>query len=149
MASLMERQPCGQTRRLVRYHMVERRSTDAAPTRELLTYFDELHKEHLGERAIFNGGKDAKTVAELFHSHGAERVKELMRLFFETESDFVQQAGYTVGVFKSQAAKLMAQNRKQPKRAPVDWWDECKTHHGGSCISRYTHGLKMQDTKAS
>lgn len=123
--------------------MVDRRSPTSAPTRDLLAHFDALHVEFLGERAVINGGKDAKIVAELFHSHGLERVKELMRMFFEeTDDAFILSAGYTVGVFKSRMAGLMARSRKSKPRLAFDWWEDCKARHGGTCDSQYTHGLK-------
>lgn len=81
------------------------------PTRDLLQYFDALHQELLGERAFIRVGKDAKLIASLCHSHGPNRVRELMDLFFSTEDDFVLQAGYTVGVFVSQCSKLVARQR--------------------------------------
>lgn len=100
--------------------MVYRRSPQQAPTRELLTYFDALHLDHLGERAVINGGKDAKLLAGLCQSHGPERIKELMRLFFESDDEWIQQAGYTVGMFHSQAGKLIARQRKAQKANDVD-----------------------------
>lgn len=81
------------------------------PTKELLAYFDALHAEHLGERAVIQGGKDAKLLAGLCASHGPARVKELMALFFESDDEFIQSAGYTVGVFVSQCGKLIARQR--------------------------------------
>lgn len=100
--------------------MVDRRSPQQAPTRELLSYFDALHVEHLGERAVINGGKDAKLLAGLCHSHGAERVKELMGLFFASEDEFLTRVGYTVGMFHSRMAGLISQQRKALQPSDVD-----------------------------
>lgn len=122
--------------------MVDRRRTDSAPTRELLSYFDALHVSRFGERAVIQGGKDAKLIAGLATSHGAERVKELMAVFFQVRDPFVAQAGYTVGVFVSQAGKLIARYPKAQQRPSEDWWDECKRLHKGTCESRYQHGLR-------
>ena len=126
--------------------MVDRRQPTAAPTRELLAHFDALHVEFVGERAVFSGAKDAKIVAELFHSHGAERVKALMRKFFETDSEFVAEVGYSVGVFRSQMARLMAADRKRPAKPHLvsarDWADECRVMHGGRCTNVHFHEAK-------
>lgn len=121
------------------------KDTPAAPTKELLAYFDACHVDLVGERAVFSGAKDAKIVAELFHSHGADRVKELMRKFFELDSEFVQQAGYSVGVFRSQLPKLMAMNRRLVRPHIVstrDWVDECQALHGGRCTNVFFHEAK-------
>lgn len=121
--------------------MVDRRSPQQAPTRELLSYFDALHLEHLGERAVITGAKDAKILADLFHSHGLDRVKELMALFFQTDSEFVREAGYTVGVFRSQMPRLIVKSRQfRPKIvATKDWRDECDALHGGRCTNVFFH----------
>jgi hypothetical protein len=83
------------------------------PTRELLAHFDWLHVHYMGERAVIRGGKDAKLLASLSASHGPARVMELMDLFFEVgrDDDFIASAGFSVGVFVSQCAKLIARQR--------------------------------------
>lgn len=86
-----------------------------APTRELLTEFDRLHRELFGVASVINGGKDAKLLAGLWQSHG-DLVRELMADFFATDDAWIQQAGYSVGVFVSQAAKLIA--RRHAARLP-------------------------------
>lgn len=77
-----------------------------APTRQLLSQFDELHQLKVHARARIVPGKDAKLLAELWRSHG-ELVPELMALFFAQNGDFIRGAGYTVGVFSSQFGKLL------------------------------------------
>ena len=116
-----------------------------APTRELLTHFDALHVEHLGERAVIQGAKDAKLLAGLCASHGPDRVKELMALFFASDDEFIQQAGFTVGVFVSQCGKLIARHRrvKVPQRG--EWRFECQRLHQGRCTNVTFHeALKEQ-----
>lgn len=117
----------------------------AQPTRELLTHFDGLHLQRLGERAVIQGGKDAKLLASLSASHGPERVKELMTLFFQCDDDFVLNAGYTVGVFISQAGKLIARDRlSKPKPSQdADWFEQCQQLHAGACGGRAAHAGKM------
>jgi hypothetical protein len=121
------------------------------PTKELLSYFDGLHRAHLEEPAVINGGKDAKLLAGISKSHGPERVKELMHLFFESDDDFIQSAGYTVGVFVSQCGKLIARHRKgagrgyRPATVPTygsfGWKDECDRLHGGTNGSACGNGM--------
>lgn len=91
--------------------------SERAPTRALLTQFDDLHQKALGVSAVISGAKDAKLVATLARKYGAEMVGDLMREFFLSTDPFIQQAGYTVGVFHSQVGKLLA--RRNQHRLPV------------------------------
>lgn len=88
----------------------------SAPTRELLTAFDQLHENRFGHRAVIQGGKDAKLLAGLCQSHGAEVVHALIQDFFASKDRFILDAGFTVGVFVSQAGKLLA---RRVRSAPV------------------------------
>jgi hypothetical protein len=110
----------------------------AAPTKDLLKYFDDLHRHHVGVAAVIQGGKDAKLIAGLWRSHGDALVRDLMQDFFLSNDRFIQDAGYSVGVFVSQAAKLIARRARAPKQA-VSWIDECDRLHSGSCASAAAH----------
>ena len=113
----------------------------AAPTRELLTYFDELHRARFdGLPAVIAGGKDAKIMATLWKSHELY-VRPLMARFFAEKGQFQERAGFTVGVFRSQFSRLLIQYQKQERLtvAADDWFDECKRLHGGTCPARYQH----------
>lgn len=87
------------------------------PTTAMLRRFDELHRKHLGVRAVFSNGKDAKLIAALYRSHGGELVDALMQEFFESRDPFIRKAGFTIGVFLSQAGKLIA--HRQAHRLPA------------------------------
>jgi len=122
-------------------------SVSAAPTVELLTYFDDLHVLRFGEKAVIRRGKDAQLVAELCRSHGAARVKELIADFFASRDPWIRDHGYSVGVFVSQAAKLIARRPKNGRTVPASWLDECEAEHGGACASSTAHmWRKVRDT---
>jgi uncharacterized protein YdaU (DUF1376 family) len=91
---------------------------DTAPTRALMTEFDRLHRERVGHAAVFNGAKDGRLLKALCGSHGEALVRELIAAYFASTDEFIRGAGYTIGVFHSQFAKLLAQ-RKAPSRSPV------------------------------
>lgn len=46
--------------------------------------------------------------------------------------------------------RWMDEETPQPRRnvAPIDWWDECKQLHGGTCAKRWDHGIRMQEERA-
>ena len=82
-------------------HDMAPQPTDKAPTRALLTEFDRWHRLICdGVPAVIHGGKDAKLIAGLYRTHGEDLVRELMADYFQSRDAFIQQAGYTVGVFR-------------------------------------------------
>lgn len=114
-----------------------------APTRALLTEFDRWHRLILGVPAVIRGGKDAKLIAGLFKSHGETEVRELIAAFFESRDPFIRQAGYSVGVFISQAPKLIARRHPPVKLERRDWREDCERLHGGRCGSAFFHQAKV------
>lgn len=122
-----------------------KQARETAPTKDLLTYFDTLHRDTLGVPAVIRPGKDAKQIATLWRSHGDQLVRDLMADFFASNDRFIQDAGYTVGVFVSQAGKLIARRHKAWTRAAdADWFDECKRLHGGQCGGRLRHANQLE-----
>lgn len=87
------------------------------PTRQLLTEFDRLHREALGVPAVIRPGKDAALISTLWRSHGS-MVTDLMQDFFSSDDPFILDSGYTVGVFISQAGKLIARRVRGRALAP-------------------------------
>jgi hypothetical protein len=124
--------------------MAERRTVAQAPTRALLQHFDQRHQEVLGVRAVIQGGKDAKLLSRLWQSHGEMLVRELIDAFFASDDPWIRQNGYTVGMFISQAGKLIARRaRFRPKViATMDWRDECELIHAGRCTNVHFHEAK-------
>ena len=88
------------------------------PTYELMERFDVLHKQLLGVPAVFHRGKDGLCLTKLCRSHGIDLVCELMDAFFASRDPFIQQAGYTIGVFFACFAKLIAQRFADRLPAP-------------------------------
>lgn len=116
-----------------------------APTRELLEFFDAQHVEKLGARAVIQFGKDAKLLASLWRSHGTDMTKLLIGDFFGMNDPWIVARGYSVGVFITQAAGLLARRQLTRQRAELlDWWEECKRLHAGACGSRYRHGVRSE-----
>ena len=111
----------------------------------LLTYFDDLRRSALGVPAVIMPGKDAALLARLWKSHGEELVKDLMSDFFTARDPYVESVGYSVGVFLSQASKLLVRRVRRSHYQPeiVDWFEECKRLHGRSCNGREGHRIRM------
>lgn len=115
-----------------------------APTRELLTTFDRLHLATFGTRAIIHAGKDAKHLARLWRTHAGE-LDAMMQSFFARRDPYVEHAGYSVGVFVSQAPKLLMALAARPKQADTgDWFTDCHTIHAGRCGGRMAHHIQLK-----
>ena len=122
--------------------MARAEKKDRAPTVELLTYFDRCHVERFGVRAVIRGGKDAKLLAALCKSHGADAVRDLIAEFFRSRDPWVRSRGYTVGVFYSMAGALILHHRR-----PKSWLEDCDHLHGGTCRDHVAHFWRvLRDT---
>lgn len=78
--------------------------------------FCEKFKEKTGEDYVCNFGKEGKILKELLKVKNFDRIKQLMDLFFLSEDKFIRDAGYTIGVFKSQINKLSQPSIKKRTR---------------------------------
>lgn len=116
-----------------------------APTGELLRYFDACHVERVGVRAVIRRGKDAALLAALCRSHGEGLVKELIGEFFASRDPWIRDHGYSVGVFVSQASKLLAVRARNAR--PRSWIEACEELHGGTCRDSVAHMWRtLRDT---
>lgn len=82
--------------------------------RDAVMYFSSKFEEKFGLKYSANWGKDAKLMKDLLQTYGPEMLKEMIDLFLSENDDWVEQAGFTIGVFKTQANKLALKLRKHP-----------------------------------
>ena len=80
--------------------------SEKPPLHDLFVFFDMAHIARLGTKAVFTPGKDGRIFVTLWRQRGTEETKALIRAFFEMNDPFVLQAGFSVGVFKSQLLGL-------------------------------------------
>jgi hypothetical protein len=80
---------------------------------EFLKFFGTKFQEKFGQTYTANFGKDGNLIKGLLKIHSPERLKELAERFFNSKDEFIQRSGFTIGVFNSQANKLVAEGRKQ------------------------------------
>lgn len=122
--------------------------TDAekAPTKMLLSAFDQSHRQKFGVPAYIMGAKHATILARIWRLYGTERLVTIIDKFFEGNS-FADDCGYSIEVFASQVPRtLMQLEREKAKRAQVtriDWRAECEQHHEGRCGSATFHAAQM------
>lgn len=119
-------------------------SASPAPTKELFTLFDELHKKRFGSKAAIDGAKDGAILSKLCRERGVDEVKRLIGSFFDLRDPWVEERGFSVGMFKSQIPKLLANRPAKPESTEY-WFDECKRLHGGACGKSFEHGRRMRE----
>lgn len=74
----------------------------------LLGDYEKYFQERYGARPNLSRPKDPVLVTRLVRQYGPDKVADLLRLFFETEDEFVRKSGHGIGVFSSQINKLLA-----------------------------------------
>lgn len=88
--------------------------------KDVLTYFDARHQARFdGTPAKIDGAKDSMIVKRLLGTYGEDKVRELIDLFFEDDSEFVQRAGYSVGIFSSRVSGLISSSMAVTRLAGV------------------------------
>jgi phage replication O-like protein O len=90
--------------------------TISAPTTLIQNFFYSEYQTKLGEPYVPNWGKDGAIFKDLLKTIPEDKIKELIRTYFILEDPFIVNAGYTVGVFKSQINKLLTGKEAQVKR---------------------------------
>lgn len=118
-----------------------------APTKALLTYFDQAHVSRFHTRAILFGARDANLMSQLWKARMGEAitVEMLIDEFFATDDPFIQRRGWTVPTFSAQAASLLVMvarrqgnGRERPKNC--DCRPPCRDE--AAHTAKYLRGLK-------
>lgn len=89
------------------------------PIKELLTFWDGLYTQHVGARYPFNAGRDSKWIKEWRAVYSDDELKTFMSAFFEIKDDFIQNSGYSLGVFRGCLPKVIQfvkRGQQQPAR---------------------------------
>lgn len=87
-------------------------------TKPLLLDYCGKYRQKLGLEYVINWAKDGSIIKRLVSTLGEEKVKGLMDKFFKLDTDFVKNAGYSVGVFSSQIPRLQSSDVKPKWKMP-------------------------------
>ena len=122
--------------------------TQANPIKELASFFDARYQQHTGTRYPFNGGKDGKLLKDLREIYSDEQIRTFMAAFFTLDDPFIEQAGYSIGVFRGCLPKVIAHlARQQPKADSRGHIPPCQTIT--DCIAKVLADGKRQRSQAS
>lgn len=84
-------------------------------TKALISYFQEKHKDVLGNPYMVIWGKDTKIMRQINETYPVELCIKLINKFFGklmTDS-FLQRTGASIGIFKTQIPKLLIEIREE------------------------------------
>ena len=83
--------------------------TDTPATKQSIAYFCKKHTEHTNMKYMLNYGKDMSIMKSIAAMYGFVDTCKLIDLYFDTinKDEFLQKAGISVGVFRSQLPKLV------------------------------------------
>jgi hypothetical protein len=90
----------------------DRAAAKTHPIKSVMTYFDTKHQKKFdGEAATFTTPQDPTLLKKLIATHGEDKVRELVDLFFEEEDDWLTRTGYTIANFHKRVAGLISSSR--------------------------------------
>jgi phage replication O-like protein O len=89
---------------------------DTAITTKIQKFFYSEYETKLGEPYVPEWGKDGAIFKGLLKTLSEERITDIIKTFFLIEDPFIVNAGYTIGVFKSQINKLLTGKEAQHRR---------------------------------
>jgi uncharacterized protein YdaU (DUF1376 family) len=98
-------------------------SISHSETKEFLTFYRERFKTEFEKDPVVEWGKDGKIIKGLLKFIPFAELKELLIKFFESKDKFIQNSGYTIGVFKSQLNKLRI---GESTKDGIDLWLDVK-----------------------
>jgi len=81
---------------------------------EFLKFFGNLFQQKFGQPYTASFAKEGKLLRRLLKLHPLGRLQELAEKFFSSKDPFIQNSGFTIGVFSSQINKLAISGEKDP-----------------------------------
>lgn len=90
----------------------------AAPNPDVKTFLDhyvQTYQAKFGITPVVNYAKDGKIIKKLLSAVQLDKLKQALELFFNDSDEFLEKAGYTIGVFRT---RINAYLTKRPRAAP-------------------------------
>jgi hypothetical protein len=93
-----------------------------SPVNDFKKTFAEMHEHRTGQKYIWSHAKDGALIKSMLEAVEIGVLQCKAAAFFQSKDKFIQDAGYTLGVFKSQLNKLtipkQSTRREQPAISP-------------------------------
>lgn len=88
-------------------------NTGANGVRPLLDLYVELFEQKFHQVPVIGFAKDGAILKDLVKALGEDVVRDILRRFFESTDPFVVKSGYSIGVFRVTANRLLAESSRQ------------------------------------
>lgn len=121
--------------------------------KKFIDFWYQSFQSHFGTPYAVNGGKEGKLVKALLATHPLENLKDLAELFFKSNDPFIQNAGYTLGVFSSQVNKLSPKLKNldsgKPHNALLEKIQEAEAQHSDVNPEEFRPAFAREDSNAN
>jgi len=87
----------------------------------LLSHYDAAFEQKFGARYPISPAKDAALAKQLLARYTLEQLTGWVDQFFALEDAWIEQSGYSFGVFKSQLGKVIAAKKADPLAKLPEW----------------------------
>ena len=96
---------------------MQKQRSEANPVHALMATYDRLFCGKFGYPAPIVRGKDHKLAKQLLERYDGGQLGEWLERFFSMDDAFIQQSGYTFGVFSACLGKIItaAPNRRNDR----------------------------------
>ena len=84
--------------------------------RDLLSVYDAEYRKRFNTAAPIVGKKDAPLAARLLKIYSFDELSSWLSLYFDVPDKFIQNSGYTFGVFSACIAKVIQHDRRRVAR---------------------------------
>ena len=78
-----------------------------AGTKQFIDQWYKKFRDTFGQKYNVEGAKDGSLIKKLLDKYSYQELIELAERFFDSKDKFIQDSGYTIGVFNSQINKLL------------------------------------------
>jgi hypothetical protein len=82
--------------------------------RTFILEWGEIWSKKFGRPYTPTWAKEGKLVKEMLKIHSLQKLRELRKEFFQSQDSFIQNSDYSIGVFKTQLNKLIANKKLDP-----------------------------------
>jgi hypothetical protein len=92
---------------------------DPSQANVLIRFWCDEYERHAGAKYPFAGGKDGKTIKDLRAIYSDDDLRTFIAAFFEMDDEFIQNSGYSLGVFRGCLPKVIRFVKCGPTQAQV------------------------------
>ncbi len=92
--------------------IIEDKDKNKSSMRQFTDYFTMMFEAKFGDKYHFRNAIDGQAAKRLSTVYEFDKLKRLVKTFFESSDQFIAEAGFTIGVFETQINKLTVNARK-------------------------------------